>query len=787
MTSFDYDSAGNPIRVTRLDGTPDAVTNTAIYSGPFGQISSATDPLNHTTTFGYDPQGNLSTVTDPLNHSTSFAYNPDGQLASVTDALDNAVQFGYVGGDLATIIDPAGNQSSQFTDAMGRVVSTIDAQGNVSQFQYNNLNLLKQVTDPKSGITALSYDPNGNLVSLADAQHPSNPTTWTYDFMDRVQTRTDPLLRQESYSYDLNGNLVSSSDRKSQVTSLTYDPLDRATLVGYNTVANGGVTSYESTISYSYDGGSRMTQAEDSAGGTITEAYDNFDRLTSETTAQGSISYGYDLAGRRTSMTVAGQPQVTYSYDNASRMTQIAQGTTTVGFGYDSTNRRATLTLSNGVNVSYTYDNDSRVTGIAYNFNTNPLGNLSYTYDSLGRRTLVGGSFARTGLPGAISSATYDAANELANWNGTAINYDLNGNMLSDGTNTFTWDARNQVATLNNVSLQYDAFGRRIQNAAGKSFLYDGPNATQELSGTTVLANLQSGGVDEVFTRVDSNGSFTQLKDALGSTIALVDASGNLNTQYSYDPFGNTTAAGAANTSEFQYTGRENEGNGLYYYRARYYSPLLHRFISQDPLGFIGSGPNFYSYAGNDPVDYRDPFGLTGPGLAAGTTAPAASAAEINAAVEPLVENAATDMGLSAEFGAAVETGSAGGPIGVAYAATGATIYASVQASSAEINANAAYAEEIHAVALSNLANIAHPSAPYLLYHSPALAGRACKKPSAVGLVANCDLWGEIFIPGAGGGGETICYYQCSDGSEHSHVYHGKQSCPDPGRFVLEP
>src|SRR5262249_19128306 len=142
--------------------------------------------------------------------------------------------------------------------------------------------------------------------------------------------------------------------------------------------------------------------------------------------------------------------------------------------------------LSNGVNVTYTYDNDSRVTGITYKFNTNTRGDLSYTYDSLGRRTLVNGSFARTLLPAAVTSTSYDAANELTNWNGTSISYDLNGNMLSDGTNSFNWNARNQVATLNSVGLQYDAFGRRIQNAAGKSFLYDGPNAAQELSGSTV-------------------------------------------------------------------------------------------------------------------------------------------------------------------------------------------------------------------------------------------------------------------------------------------------------------
>ncbi len=613
ITSFDYDSLGNTVRATRLDGTPNAVTSTFSYGGPFGQISSVTDPLNHTSTFSYDGQGNLTAAADPLNPPTTFAYNTNGQLASVTDALGNAVQFGYYGGDLSTIIDPLGNISSQFTDAVGRVVSSTDAQGHISQFQYNPLNLVTQVTDPKGNNTTFSYDPNGNLLSLTDALHIMTSTIWTYDNMDRAQTRTDPLLRGESNAYDVNGNLVSATDRKGQVTSFTYDPLNRLTLVGYNTVVNGGVTSYESTTGYTYDAGNRITQAVDSAGGTITEAYDNLDRLTSETTcstgapACGLISYGYDLAGRRTSMTVAGQPQVTYSYDNANRLTQIAQGTSTVGFSFDNASRRSTLTLSNGVNMSYTYDNDSRVTGITYKFNATTLGNLSYSYDSLGQRTQVSGSFARTGLPSAITSATYDAANELTNWNGTLISYDLNGNMLSDGTNSFSWNARNQVAALNSVSLQYDGYGRRNKNVAGKSFLFDGANAVQELSVSTVTANLLNGGIDEIFTRADLTGSFTPLKDALGSTVALVDSSGNVVTSYSYDPFGNTVVSGATNTNAFQYTGRENEGNGLYFYRARYYSSVLGRFINEDSAR---AGFNFYAYAEDDPIDRIDPFGL---------------------------------------------------------------------------------------------------------------------------------------------------------------------------------
>ena len=75
--------------------------------------------------------------------------------------------------------------------------------------------------------------------------------------------------------------------------------------------------------------------------------------------------------------------------------------------------------------------------------------------------------------------------------------------------------------------------GNRIVSWIGRS------NAVQELSGSTATANLISGGIDEIFTRADSTGAFTPLKGALGSTIALVDANGNLITQYSYDPFGN--------------------------------------------------------------------------------------------------------------------------------------------------------------------------------------------------------------------------------------------------------
>lgn len=153
-------------------------------------------------------------------------------------------------------------------------------------------------------------------------------------------------------------------------------------------------------------------------------------------------------------------------------------------------------------------------------------------------------------------------------------------------------------------------------------FLYDGLNPVQELDGASpsnVTANLLTGlGIDERFTRTDSSGAATFLSDALGSTIGLSNSSGAVATSYTYDPFGNVTASGSSNANPYQFTGRENDGTGLYFYRARYYSPTFQRFIGQDPIEFAGGSPNLYSYALNNPVSFRDPSGKILPILIAG-------------------------------------------------------------------------------------------------------------------------------------------------------------------------
>jgi RHS repeat-associated protein len=606
-TEYTYDSSGHALTQTRLAGTVDAVTTTFTYEPVFFQLATVTDPLNHTWTVGYDGSGKITSMTDPLGHPTSVTLNPAGQVTQVSDPLQHAWQVGYAAADLTSVTDPLGNVQRQFVDAAGRVISTTDALGRIAKTGVDKLNRPTSVTNPLGGQTTFSYDAKSNLVSLVDAL--THSTSYTYDSADRVQTRTDPLLHAASYQYDRKDHLTQLTDRKGQVTGYTYDALDRLAQVTYGDL---------STITYTYDAGDRITQIGDSVNGTITRQYDALNRLTQETTPQGTVGYTYDADSRRATMTVAGQALVSYGYDDANRLTAITQGTAMVSSTYDDANRRSTLTFPNGIVGTYGYDVANRLTSLTYTFGQTAVGSLTYTYDAAGNRTSVGGTWARTGLPAALASATYDAANRIATRSGTAFSYDPNGNLASDGLTSYAWNARNQLSGLSggvSASFAYDAFGRRRGKTiagATTNFLYDGMNFVQELtSGGTPIANLLIGlGVDETFARTDATGTSMLLNDALDTVIELADASGALQTHYTFDPFGATATSGAASTNAQAFTGRENDGTGLYFYRARFYSPALQRFLSEDPVGFGGGSTNLFGYVDNRPTVFTDPLGL---------------------------------------------------------------------------------------------------------------------------------------------------------------------------------
>ena len=622
-TAYQYDRLGNTIQVTVASGTSSAATTKIVWDLNYSRPTIITDPNNNTLTLNYDNFGNLVRSSDALNHSVAMTYDSQGRPTSIADALNATTTFSYSGADLQTVADPLGNASSQSTDAVGRPIGQVDALGRRSYLAYDALNRVTSVTDPKGGVAQVSYDANGNVLTQVDPNN--NTTSFVYDGRNRLTRTTDALGHMSTLTYEPGGRLSQVVDNKGQAINRTYDALGRPTLISFGATASSGTPI--SSIALTWDAGNRLTQLVDSVGGTITRTYDILDRLTKETTQQGSVSYTYDAGGRRKSMTVAGQPTVSYSWDSANRLVQIQQaaGSTngnsaqTISFSYDAANRRTSTTYANGIVATYSYDKASHLTGITYNKADGTLiGDLSYTYDANGQRINLGGSLAQVNPGAAVSSTQFNANNQLTNWNGQSLTYDANGNLTSDGTNTYVWDERNQLRSIGGAitaSFQYDALARRTSKTIGSTstgYLYDGANFVQEQSGGAVTANLVTGPrMDEPYLRESSAGTHNLMPDALGSILMATDATQTTVTSYSYDAYGATMQTGTNDNSQ-QYTGRENDGTGLYYYRARYYSPQLGRFISQDPIGWASGQTNNYSYVRGNPVSKADPTGKLG-------------------------------------------------------------------------------------------------------------------------------------------------------------------------------
>ena len=538
-------------------------------------------------------------------------------LSTVTVPLNNITTFTYELGDLIAVKDPMNRETKRMLDAAGRLRSLINPLGQKTIYTPDALDRITQLTDAINGVTQFGYDANSNLLTVTDAK--SQITTYSYDEMDRLKTRKDALNRTESYQYDKAGNLTQFTDRKGQVSTFGYDALNRRTSATYPGAA----------VTFGYDAIGRLTSVNDSVGGNITWVYDTVASghhpRVAETTSTGTVTVEYDEIGRRAKLSATGQADTTYGYDAASQFTTITKGTQTVTLAYDDARRRTSLTYPNGVVSSYGYDNANRLLSINHVKAPTTIESLTYTYDPAGNRlSQTRANAAASTLPTAVAAAqiTYDAANELLRWNNATNNltYDLNGNLATETvggvTTTYTWDSRNRLTGISKTgmtaSFVYDGLGRRTSktiNGTTTGFWYDGNDVYAELSGATPSFTYIRGlSIDEPYIRKGASDEFYET-DALGSSVALTNGAGTSQTTYTYEPFGTTTQAGTASTNPFQFTGRENDGTGLLYYRARYYYPKVQRFMREDPLKLDG-GEDSYAYVNNNPINKKDPKGL---------------------------------------------------------------------------------------------------------------------------------------------------------------------------------
>ncbi|HEX7910987.1 MAG TPA: RHS repeat-associated core domain-containing protein [Paraburkholderia sp.] len=637
--TYAYDANGN--RTGEADQYGTLVTRTFDSYSQLLTEAQAGDPKRGVSTiYTYDTKGNLLTATDRMGNRTTWTNDAQGRPLTVTDALKGVTKYGWTGADLTSVTDPL-NRTTQFTtDAAGRVTALQDPLGNRTQRTIDALDRTTDVTDATGGVSHFTWDRNGHLLSQAD---PKGVTTrYTYNAIGRPVSKTDPLGHTETYAWNSSGQIATVTDRKGQVTTYNYDTAGRAVQMDFQTAA--GALPARSWI-YGWNNALNKLQAirdlfptvdgrnqkevdtsfyYDSASGKLI-------RTSDVPTIQGLWTYRYAPDTRDLAGIDMDRATVNYGRDAEHQVTQIEyvvndEAPRRFGYTYDALGRLSQATFANGMTANYAWDAASQLTGITYKrADGSVFGDLTYGYDLAGRRTKAGGSLAKVNLPQAVNDAQYNAANQLTRWAGKALSYDLNGNLASDGVNQYGWNEQNllsQISGGTTAVFSYDAFGRRTDRTVNGhrmqttwlgdelNFMVPDGDWSQRIR---VFSPYQAGGPDELtFRRIGDDASQDRhvLRDANNNVIALTDADQQSQTQYSYEPYGAMIQTGVADPNTQQYSGRENDGTGLYYYRNRYYNPGIGRFISEDAIGYASGQTNAYAYVGGNPVQFRDPAGL---------------------------------------------------------------------------------------------------------------------------------------------------------------------------------
>ena len=265
---------------------------------------------------------------------------------------------------------------------------------------------------------------------------------------------------------------------------------------------------------------------------------------------------------------------------------------------------------------------------------------LNYSYDAIGRLVQANEQSFNYDKAGNLQSPQhhYDTKKNQLLEDATYIyTYDERGNLKGKVNKTnnhytyYTFNGLNQLTAVYRVNqddeivhylrYEYDAFNRRVskeENTVIHYYLYDKENIIAILNeNRQTLATIVHHPTltDTPLSITNVNGTFYYHRDHQGSIIALTDEAGQIVEHITYD----NTYGKVLNhfkqeenltLNPYGYTGREMDAEDLYYYRARYYDPNTQRFLSLDPIGFEAGDFNFYRYVENDPVNFRDPWGL---------------------------------------------------------------------------------------------------------------------------------------------------------------------------------
>lgn len=680
--TYTYESNFN-----KVNSVKDKKGNTTSFTyDANGNLATVKKPGNITLSFTYDANGRLLTAKNGNNNTTTYEYNSDGDLIKIQYPV-GAVQFEYNGSccEVGKITDANGNTQEMTYDLLNRPTSIKDKTGNTVYYEYDAAGNIVKETDPnnvakgytydalnrlisvtlKAGTWNYDYDEQSNLVKITDAN--GHITSYQYNNKSQLTKETDGIGNSTAYSYDVNGNLVLRSDPNGNTVAYTYDNLNRLTQKSYagntdnysydaagnlvsafnnnitytfeydnlNRLLKKNIPTWGKSISYTYDATDNRKTMTDQDGGLYNYQYDGNNRLTSLTNAANlTTSFEYDAGGRILKQNNANGTFTTYHYDAAGRMDSLINwqnSSNKISFFYyifDRFGNRLSMQDKRGLNT-YTYDSSYRLTKVVYADGTLETFNI----DGTGNRTLRIKNSDSTHY-------TYNAADQIQNAGMSSFAFDTNGNTVQQNDSLqrkYIYDGENRLVeveleTGKNVQFAYDPLGTKILKIDAlkdtKKLLYDDYNLLSELTNTnnTIKKYTTALWIDSWISLDTGGNNYFYHADGQKSITELSQTEGLVENSYDYDVFGNIRSRTGTINNNLLFQGIiYDDSLNLYDSRARFYNPIVGRFINKDYFKGKKTEPlslNRYEFSQGNPVNFRDPLGLWTISVGIGVTLP---------------------------------------------------------------------------------------------------------------------------------------------------------------------
>jgi len=636
-------------------------------------LTRVIDPLGHQVEFTYDSRNHLLTMTDPNGNVTRRSYDANGNLLTQTNALNQTTHYEYDGEDrLIKVIDAKGNITQLTYDAKGRVIKITDPLGHSRQIKYDEVdNILQQFDALGKVVASFSYDATHSVTSQRDALN--QQTQFEYDNLGRLTQTTDPLNRVTQLAYDALNRLTHSLDALQGISQQAFDndgnrnslldpngnetqfSFDKDGRLVQETVATGNSISYhynsrdllaqiingrgqqrefgydaanrlvsiadvDGTISFTYDNNGNVLTVKDNQG-TITRTYDALNRVTSYTDVNGNtIQYEYDSIDNLTTLTYPDGKRVLYEYNALNQLIQVIDWAGRITqYEYDANGRLIKTTRPNGTQQLRYYDVKGQLLQQRDVFNQTVITQFDYRYDAVGNIIEETKQPANI-VPNLQLEMTYALANQLATVNQQVVELDADGNMingiLKGQLTQFNFDSRNRLIQVGDTSYRYDAENHRIGINQTQFVVNPQPALSQVLVRTKGNGEVSYYVYGLGLIGEETNGEYIAYHfDYRSSTVALTNAVGQVVDRIAYSAYGELLTQPTYDTP-FLFNGMYgvmSDDNGLYYMRARLYSPEIKRFVNQDVLlGNVADGQslNRFAFVTGQPVQMIDPWGL---------------------------------------------------------------------------------------------------------------------------------------------------------------------------------